>query len=83
MQVGTARLQEPGSYVFQTKHNGNDGNCDGKGGQDKTGECGFNGNEESCFVIQAVNSCTTSFTGKLLSAEPAGSLNILSLQKRL
>jgi len=55
---------EPGSYVFQTKHNGNDGNCDGKGGQDKTGECGFNGNQESCFVIQAVNSCTTSFTGK-------------------
>ena len=55
---------EPGSYVFRTKHNGNDGNCDGKGGQDKTGECGFNGNQESCFVIQAVNSCTTSFTGK-------------------
>src|SRR6187399_11120 len=55
---------EPGNYVFRTKHNGNDGNCDDKGGPDKTGECGFNGNHESCFEIQAVNSCTTSFTGK-------------------
>ena len=54
---------EPGSYVFRTKHNSSDGNCDGKGGQDKTGECAFNGNEFYCFVIQAVNSCTTSFTG--------------------
>ena len=54
---------DPGSYVFRTKHNGNDGNCDDKGGPDKTGECGFNGNHESCFEIQAVNSCTTSFTG--------------------
>ncbi len=54
---------EPGSYVFRTKHNSSDGNCDGKGGQDKTGECDFDGNEFYCFVIQAVNSCTTSFTG--------------------
>src|SRR5436190_2244988 len=36
---------EPGSYVFRTKHNGNDGNCDGKGGSDRSGECTFNGNE--------------------------------------
>ena len=36
-----------------------------KGGQDRTGECtSFNGNEFYCFVIQAVNSCTTSFTGE-------------------
>jgi len=55
---------EPGRYVFRTKHNANDGNCDSKGGQDKTGECGFTGNHESCFEIQAVNSCVTSFTGK-------------------
>jgi hypothetical protein len=54
---------EPGSYVFRTKHNSSDGNCDGKGGQDKTGECTFTGNEFYCFVIQAVNSCATSFTG--------------------
>jgi hypothetical protein len=57
---------EPGSYVFRTKHNSSDGNCDGKGGQDKTGECAFNGNEFYCFVIQAVNSCTTSFTGEAI-----------------
>jgi hypothetical protein len=56
-------LGQPGNYVFQTKHNGNDGNCDGKGGQDRSGECTFNGNQFYCFVIQAVNSCTTSFTG--------------------
>jgi hypothetical protein len=55
---------EPGCYVFRTKHNAADGNCDGKGGQDKTGECTFNGNEFYCFIIQAVNSCTTSFTGE-------------------
>ena len=57
---------EPGSYVFRTKHNASDGNCDGKGGQDKTGECDFSGNEFYCFVIQAVNSCTTSFTGEAI-----------------
>ena len=57
---------EPGSYVFRTKHNSSDGNCDGKGGQDKTGECDFTGNEFYCFVIQAVNSCTTSFTGEAI-----------------
>ena len=55
---------EAGSYVFRTKHNSSDGNCDRLGGQDKTGECSFNGNELYCFVIQAVNSCVTSFTGK-------------------
>jgi hypothetical protein len=55
---------EPGSYVFRTKHNAADGNCDGRGGQDRTGECTFNGNEFYCFIIQAVNSCTTSFTGE-------------------
>ena len=55
---------EPGNYVFRTKHNSSDGNCDGKGGRDKTGECDFEGNEFYCFVIQAVNSCVTSFTGE-------------------
>ena len=54
---------ETGIYVFRTKHNASDGNCDGKGGSDKTGECSFNGNQFYCFTIEAVNSCETSFTG--------------------
>ena len=57
---------EPGSYVFRTKHNGSDGNCDGKGGQDRTGACTFNGNEFYCFVIEAVDACETSFTGEAI-----------------
>ena len=57
---------EPGNYVFRTKHNSSDGNCDGKGGQDKTGECDFTGNEFYCFVIEAVDACETSFTGEAI-----------------
>ena len=60
-------LAEAGNYVFRTKHNASDGNCDGKGGQDKTGECSFNGNEFYCFVIEAVDDCETSFTGEAIA----------------
>lgn len=58
---------EAGNYVFRTKHNSSDGNCDRLGGQDKTGECSFNGNECYCFVIEAVNACETSFTGRAIA----------------
>jgi hypothetical protein len=58
---------EPGNYIFRTKHNAADGNCDRLGGQDKTGECSFNGNEFYCFVIEAVDECETSFTGEALA----------------
>ena len=55
---------EAGTYVFRTKHNGNDGNCDGQGGQNTAGECSFSGNRFCCFVIEAVEACQTSFTGE-------------------
>jgi hypothetical protein len=58
---------EAGSYVFRTKHNSADGNCDRLGGQDKTGECSFNGNEFYCFIIEAVDACETSFTGQAIA----------------
>ena len=60
-------IAEPGNYIFQTKHNAADGNCDRRGGQDKTGECSFNGNELYCFVIEAVDACETSFTGEAIA----------------
>lgn len=60
-------LAEPGNYVYRTKHNAADGNCDGRGGQDKTGECSFSGNEFYCFVIEAVDGCETSFTGEAIA----------------
>lgn len=60
-------IAEPGNYVFRTKHNSSDGNCDGLGGQNNTGECSFNGNEEYCFVIEAMDECETSFTGEAIS----------------
>ncbi len=58
---------EPGDYIFRTKHNAADGNCDRRGGQDKTGECSFSGNELYCFVIEAVDGCETSFTGEAIA----------------
>jgi hypothetical protein len=57
-------FQEAGTYVFRTKHNGSDGNCDELGGQNRNGECSFNGNLFCCFMIEAVDGCETSFTGK-------------------
>ena len=54
---------EAGSYIFRTKHNSSDGNCDGLGGQNRTGECSFNGIEFYCFVIEAVDGCETTFEG--------------------
>ena len=59
----TGSFAEAGSYVFRTKHNASDGNCDRLGGQNKTGECSFNGNECYCFVIEAVDGCETEFEG--------------------
>jgi len=60
-------IGEAGTYVFRTKHNGNDGNCDDLGGQNTTGACSFNGNQFCCFVIEAVEACETSFTGEAIS----------------
>lgn len=64
-------FSEPGTYVFRTKHNGSDGNCDGQGGQNTDGECSFNGNQFCCFSIEAVEACETSFTGEAKSCSTA------------
>ena len=64
-------FQETGIFLFRTKHNAADGNCDSKGGSDKTGECSFNGNQFYCFTIEAINSCQTSFTGTANSCSNA------------
>jgi hypothetical protein len=63
----TGSFAEPGNYVFRTKHNAADGNCDSRGGQDKTGECSFSGVQFYCFVIEAVDACETSFTGQAIA----------------
>jgi hypothetical protein len=63
----TGTLHEAGSYVFRTKHNAADGNCDGLGGNNQTGNCSFSGNQFYCFVIEAVATCETSFTGDAVS----------------
>lgn len=63
----TGTLQEAGSYVYRTKHNATDGNCDGLGGNNQTGNCSFNGNQFYCFVIEAYAGCETSFTGEAVS----------------
>ena len=60
-------FDEPGNYVFRTKHNGNDGNCDGLGGSNTTGRCSFEGNQVCCFVIEAVDACITLFEGQAVS----------------
>jgi len=60
-------LPQTGTYVYRTKHNGADGNCDGLGGNNQTGNCSFNGNQFYCFVIEAIDPCETSFTGEAIS----------------
>ena len=65
-------FDEAGTYVFRTKHNGSDGNCDGLGGQNNNGECSFNGVEFCCFVIEAVDACETSYTGEVNSCATEG-----------
>ena len=62
----TGSLTEPGIYVYRTRHNAVDGNCDGLGGSDQSGNCSFNGNEFFCFAIEAIG-CTTSFTGEAIT----------------
>lgn len=57
-------LGEAGVYVFRTKHNGADGNCDGLGGSDQSGKCSFNGNNFCCFTIE-VTGCENSLTSEL------------------
>ena len=61
----TGSLGEVGTYVFRTKHNGNDGNCDGLNNTE--GRCSFDGNRPCCFVIEAVDGCETEFTGEAIS----------------
>jgi len=63
----TGSLNKAGNYVYRTKHNGADGNCDGLGGSNQAGNCSFNGNQFYCFVIEAVAGCETSFTGEAVS----------------
>jgi len=61
-------LAEVGTYVYRTRHNAADGNCDGLGGNNQSGNCsGFNGNDFYCFSIEAVNPCVTAFTGQAIS----------------
>ncbi len=60
-------LAEAGTYVYRTKHNASDGNCDGLGGGNRSGDCSFNGNQFYCFVIEALDGCETSFTGEAIS----------------
>src|SRR5687767_6542146 len=60
-------LPEVGTYVYRTKHNGADGNCDGLGGNNQSGNCSFNGNQFYCFVIEAIDPCETSFTGEAIT----------------
>jgi hypothetical protein len=62
----TGSLGAAGTYVFRTKHNGADGNCDGLGGNNQSGNCSFTGNEFYCFSIEAI-ACSTSFTGQAIS----------------
>ena len=60
-------LPEVGTYVYRTRHNANDGNCDGLGGSNQTGNCtDFNGNEFYCFSIEVIG-CSTEFTGEALT----------------
>ena len=63
----TGTLNEAGTYVYRTKHNDVDGNCDGLGGNNNTGNCSFHGNQFYCFVIEAIEACVTSFTGNAIS----------------
>src|SRR5688572_25976491 len=60
-------LTEVGTYVYRTKHNAADGNCDGLGGSNQSGNCSFSGNNFYCFSIEAIDPCTTSFTGEAIS----------------
>ena len=51
-------LNTPGTYVFRTKHQGNDGNCDNFDnipGSGDPGDCNFNGTQECCFVIEVIS----------------------------
>lgn len=63
----TGSFQEAGTYVFRTKHNAADGNCDGLGGNNQSGNCSFNGNQFYCFVITAIAVCENSFEGNAIS----------------
>jgi hypothetical protein len=62
----TGSLSEAGTYVFRTKHNAADGNCDGLGGNNQSGNCSFTGNQVYCFSIEAI-SCQTAFTGEAIA----------------
>ena len=55
-------LSLPGTYVYRTKHNASDGNCDGLGGSNQTGNCSFSGNQFYCFNIEVID-CQTEFQG--------------------
>lgn len=55
-----------GTYAYRTRHNMNDGNCDGLGGSNTSGNCtGFNGNQFCCFQIEAVSACENSLTAEV------------------
>jgi hypothetical protein len=65
-------LGETGTYVYRSKHNGADGNCDNLGGGNTSGQCSFSGNQFCCFVIEVINTCETSFSGEAISCSTEG-----------
>jgi hypothetical protein len=60
-------LAEVGTYIYRTKHNASDANCDGLGGSNQSGNCSFSGNQVYCFMIEAIDPCQTEFTGEAIS----------------
>jgi hypothetical protein len=60
-------LAEAGTYIYRTKHNASDGNCDGLGAGNTKGDCSFSGNQVYNFTIEGVNPCETEFTGEVVS----------------
>lgn len=56
----TQSHSEPGVYVYRTKHNASDGNCDNFNppGPGNPGDCtAFNGNNFCCFEIEVLENC--------------------------
>ena len=57
-------FDQPGTYIFRTKHVQSTGSCNGAG--DVTCQT-FTGAQTCCFVIEAVDGCETSFTGEAIA----------------
>jgi hypothetical protein len=59
-------LDDPGTYVFRTKHTAADGNCDNFNptGPGNPGDCEFNGVNFCCFMIEAIG-CENALTAEV------------------